>query len=112
MKYKLVVQIGPQSFVAARGQAYPPKDVVTVHGIERRDDHTKVQVDFVFDNFLEFPLPIPITGGDMFTLGEAKNSFVLWPKSGIQLAKVHFANFNLMNLLLLFKTWLMPCTCF
>ncbi|KAL5680595.1 hypothetical protein ACJX0J_006980, partial [Zea mays] len=88
MKCKLVVQIGPQSVVVARGQAYPPKDVVTVHGIERRDDHTKVQVDFVFDNFLEFPLPIPIAGGDMFTLGEAKNSFVLWPKSGIQLAEV------------------------
>ncbi|KAL5670064.1 hypothetical protein ACJX0J_022285, partial [Zea mays] len=87
MKCKLVVQIGPQSVVVARGQAYPPKDVVTVHGIERRDDHTKVQVDFVFDNFLEFPLPIPIAGGDMFTLGEAKNSFVLWPKSGIQLAE-------------------------
>uniref|UniRef100_A0A804LLX1 DUF8039 domain-containing protein n=1 Tax=Zea mays TaxID=4577 RepID=A0A804LLX1_MAIZE len=89
MKCKLVVQIGPQSVVVARGQAYPPKDVVTVHGIERRDDHTKVQVDFVFDNFLEFPLPIPIAGGDMFTLGEAKNSFVLWPKSGIQLAEMH-----------------------
>ncbi|AQK69155.1 hypothetical protein ZEAMMB73_Zm00001d015591 [Zea mays] len=87
MKCKLVVQIGPQSVVVARGQAYPPKDVVTVHGIERRDDHTKVQVDFVFDNFLEFPLPIPIAGGDMFTFGEAKNSFVLWPKSGIQLAE-------------------------
>ncbi|KAL5647697.1 hypothetical protein ACJX0J_042052, partial [Zea mays] len=87
MKCKLVVQIGPQSVVVARGQAYPPKDVVTVHGIERQDDHTKVQVDFVFDNFLEFPLPIPIAGGDMFTLGEAKNSFVLWPKSGIQLAE-------------------------
>ncbi|KAL5668577.1 hypothetical protein ACJX0J_020798, partial [Zea mays] len=87
MKCKLVVQIGLQSVVVARGQAYPPKDVVTVHGIERRDDHTKVQVDFVFDNFLEFPLPIPIAGGDMFTLGEAKNSFVLWPKSGIQLAE-------------------------
>ncbi|AQK69795.1 hypothetical protein ZEAMMB73_Zm00001d015949, partial [Zea mays] len=97
MKCKLVVQIGPQSVVVARGQAYPPKDVVTVHGIERRDDHTKVQVDFVFDNFLEFPLPIPIAGGDMFTLGEAKNSFVLWPKSGIQLAEVHFTNFNLMK---------------
>uniref|UniRef100_A0A804NL24 UTP--glucose-1-phosphate uridylyltransferase n=1 Tax=Zea mays TaxID=4577 RepID=A0A804NL24_MAIZE len=87
MKCKLVVQIGPQSVVVARGQAYPPKDVVIVHGIERRDDHTKVQVDFVFDNFWEFPLPIPIAGGDMFTLGEAKKSFVLWPKSGIQLAE-------------------------
>jgi hypothetical protein len=81
MKCKLVVQIGPQSVVVARGQAYPPKDVVTVHGIERRDDHTKVQVDFVFGNFLDFSLPIPIAGGDMFTLGEAKNSFVLWPNS-------------------------------
>ncbi|KAL5672057.1 hypothetical protein ACJX0J_016363, partial [Zea mays] len=87
IKCKLVVQIGPQSVVVARGQAYPSKDVVTVHGIERRDDHAKVQVDFVFDNFLEFPHPIPIAGGDMFTLGEAKNSFVLWPKSGIQLAE-------------------------
>jgi hypothetical protein len=35
MKCKLVVQIGPQSVVVARGQAYPRKDVVTVHGIER-----------------------------------------------------------------------------
>jgi hypothetical protein len=112
IKCKLVVQIGPQSVVVARGQAYPPKDVVTVHGIERQDDHTKVQVDFVFDNFLEFPLPIPIAGGDMFNLGEAKNSFVLWPKSGIQLAEVHFTNFNPMELLLLFTTWLMSCTCF
>ncbi|ONM17283.1 hypothetical protein ZEAMMB73_Zm00001d003619 [Zea mays] len=44
MKCKLVVQIGPQSVVVARG-------------------------------------------GDMFTLGEAKNSFVLWPMSVIQLAE-------------------------
>ncbi|ONM00539.1 hypothetical protein ZEAMMB73_Zm00001d030183 [Zea mays] len=64
MKCKLVVQIGPQSVVVARGQAYPPKDVVTVHGIERRDDHTKVQVDFVFRNFLDFSLPITIAGGN------------------------------------------------
>ncbi|WVZ84511.1 hypothetical protein U9M48_031540, partial [Paspalum notatum var. saurae] len=88
-KCKLVVHIGPQSVVVARGQAFPPKDVQTVHGIERRDEHTRVQVDFVFDNFMEYPLPVPITDDDIFTLGDAKNSFVLWPKSGIKETTVH-----------------------
>ncbi|WVZ97440.1 hypothetical protein U9M48_042978 [Paspalum notatum var. saurae] len=49
-KCKLVVHIGPQSVVVARGQAFPPKDVQTVHGIERRDEHTRVQETTVHTN--------------------------------------------------------------
>lgn len=61
-----MVHIGSQSVVVARGQAFPPKDSQTVHGIERRDDHTRVQEPTVhLDTHQvahELPPPLDLSG--------------------------------------------------
>lgn len=57
----------------------------SIHNSLMPSDCLKVSIKNVKDRNANLPHPIP--GGDMFTVGDAKGSFVAWPRSRMQLKK-------------------------
>ena len=57
------------------------------HSVPVKENHVKVLVDQVKSYFANYPLPVP--NEEMRELGEARNSFIQWPRNAIVLTEVY-----------------------
>lgn len=88
MKCQLVVHEDGFPVEAARGLVFPSTAADMVHGAPLGEGYVKVQVDYVHATFSSCALQFP-PNDEISTLGEAKNTFIKWPTTGIVLVKVN-----------------------
>src|SRR5512141_2840018 len=69
---------------AAEGLAYKPTPETRVHGAQLRADCAKVQVDSVKPKYELFPLKYP-PNDEVLSLGNARGTFIQWPKDLIEI---------------------------
>lgn len=52
----------------------------TLHSCPLPSDHVKVSVEFAIEGEEKSYIPVPIEGGNIFTIEDAVGTFVAWPK--------------------------------
>lgn len=60
-------------------------------------DHASVSINTVIHPYEDIPLPVSIEEAEMFTLKQAKGSFVLWPCAWVRLIDGVSIKFVLQN---------------
>ena len=58
---------------------------MVVHGVTLKPGFARVSIDFVSDKYRDLALPEPTE--EFKTLGDAKDSTVMWPESWIELVE-------------------------
>jgi hypothetical protein len=53
------------------------------HSVPVQDGYVVVQPTYAWDNTIQYPLPVPIDGGDVATLAAALVQRIQWPKDRI-----------------------------
>uniref|UniRef100_I1P2C3 DUF8039 domain-containing protein n=1 Tax=Oryza glaberrima TaxID=4538 RepID=I1P2C3_ORYGL len=90
----LTVRVMPTFMVpAAEGLAYKPTPETRVHGAQLRADCAKVQVDSVKPEYELFPLKYP-SNDEVHSLGNARGTFIQWPKNLIEIRLQYDMNFG------------------
>ncbi|KAJ9548635.1 hypothetical protein OSB04_021178 [Centaurea solstitialis] len=82
---ELLAVDGNYKFPCAKGMVHPMGDGLC-HSSPIKANYMKVQVDQVKNYFAYYPLPVP--NEEMTQLGQARNSFIQWPRDAIVLTRV------------------------
>ena len=76
--------VGSISVETGRGMVYPFQEGAVQHGAQLAQGYARVAVDMVHDSFMALPLEI-CPNKDIRTLGDARHTFIQWPKKDIAL---------------------------